>query len=222
MKRTLPIEKKLNENEPSKRSERESQQLIDPSTATNKRPQKVQKSSQESNHELKAIRERLKRDVLAYKDDIVSSGIYADDNYQYRHIILPKEIAAYLPHAKDKILLKEHEYRRLGIDISSGWEHYMTYQPEPHILLLRRTHELASKLKKERDEYIAKKKREKEAAERAKAGAAQPSSDNNAPESSTISTTSAPEKTTRRRKPTTTTTVTGTTEGQQETKDNQA
>ncbi|CAO3578773.1 unnamed protein product [Absidia cylindrospora] len=219
MKRTLPIEKKLNEKELSKRPERGYQQPIGPSAATNKRPQKVQKTGQVSNPEVKAVRERLKRDVSAYREDIVSSGIYADDNYQYRHIILPKEIAAYLPHPKDKVLLKEHEYRRLGIDITSGWEHYMIYQPEPHILLLRRTHEVAKKVKKERDEHIAKKQKEKEAEQRAKAESTQPPSDNNAPESSTIATSSAPEKTTRRRKPTTTT---ATAEGQQETKDNQA
>ncbi|CAO3631449.1 unnamed protein product [Cunninghamella echinulata] len=110
---------------------------------------------------MKQLREKMKNDVKLYKDKISSSYIYADDKYQYRHIILPKEIAVYLPDSM--CLLKESEYRQLGVEISAGWEHYMIHAPEPNILLLRRTHELSKKIEEER----AKKLKEKAAKEKA-------------------------------------------------------
>ncbi|KAI8089121.1 regulatory subunit of cyclin-dependent kinase [Halteromyces radiatus] len=86
----------------------------------------------------------MRRDVQNYKKEIIISGIY-NDTYEYRHIILPKQIARYLPDKKYKILLQEKEYRRLDVNISLGWQHYMTYKPEPNILLLRRNFEDAKR-----------------------------------------------------------------------------
>ncbi|KAI9305081.1 regulatory subunit of cyclin-dependent kinase [Cunninghamella echinulata] len=103
----------------------------------------------------------MKNDVKLYKEKITSSYIYADDKYQYRHITLPKEIADYLPDSM--CLLKESEYRQLGVEISAGWEHYMIHAPEPNILLLRRSHELSKKIEEERK---AKKLKEKAAKEK--------------------------------------------------------
>lgn len=60
---------------------------------------------------------------------------YFDDRYEYRHVILPKEIAKDL--SKDK-LLEEDEWRRLGVQQSRGWVHYAIHRPEAHILLFRR------------------------------------------------------------------------------------
>merc|ERR1712232_1360077 len=60
---------------------------------------------------------------------------YYDDKHEYRHVILPKEIAKMLP--KDK-LLQESEWRGIGVQQSRGWSHYAIHRPEPHILLFRR------------------------------------------------------------------------------------
>ncbi|CAD7677445.1 unnamed protein product [Nyctereutes procyonoides] len=35
-------------------------------------------------------------------------------------------------------LMSEEEQRRLGVQQSLGWVHYMIHEPEPHILLFRR------------------------------------------------------------------------------------
>ncbi|KAG2184872.1 hypothetical protein INT43_000785 [Umbelopsis isabellina] len=47
-----------------------------------------------------------------------------DDDYEYRHVTLPKEIAQWLPHYD---LLSEDEWRSLGVRQSLGWEHYMVH-----------------------------------------------------------------------------------------------
>jgi cyclin-dependent kinase regulatory subunit CKS1 len=66
---------------------------------------------------------------------ITYSDRYADDVYEYRHVILPKSLAKILP---NKHLLTETEWRNIGIQQSPGWIHYMFHAPEPHILLFRR------------------------------------------------------------------------------------
>ena len=88
---------------------------------------------------------------------------YNDDNFEYRHVQLPKQMLKKIP--KDYFdgsrgtlkLLWEDEWRGLGItqvghrthlkwaghDIadtaaqSLGWEHYEVHEPEPHILLFK-------------------------------------------------------------------------------------
>ncbi|KAI9267155.1 cyclin-dependent kinases regulatory subunit, partial [Helicostylum pulchrum] len=52
-----------------------------------------------------------------------------------RHVVLPKKLIRWLPH---RGILTEEECTSLGITQSTGWEHYMVYAPEPHILLFRR------------------------------------------------------------------------------------
>lgn len=69
------------------------------------------------------------------KAQIDYSEKYNDDSHEYRHVILPKEIAKMIP--KDR-LLTEDEWRALGVQQSRGWVHYMLHRPEPHILLFRR------------------------------------------------------------------------------------
>mmetsp|Transcript_3380 Transcript_3380/g.8368 ORF Transcript_3380/g.8368 Transcript_3380/m.8368 type:complete len:110 (+) Transcript_3380:259-588(+) len=59
---------------------------------------------------------------------------YNDNQYEYRHVILPKEIAKELSGK----LLDENEWRSLGVQQSRGWMHYAIHKPEPHILLFRR------------------------------------------------------------------------------------
>lgn len=60
---------------------------------------------------------------------------YYDDVYEYRHVVLPPEIAKRLPKGK---LLSETEWRSIGVQQSRGWNHYAIHKPEPHIMLFRR------------------------------------------------------------------------------------
>ncbi|XP_074667104.1 cyclin-dependent kinases regulatory subunit 2-like [Strix aluco] len=66
---------------------------------------------------------------------IYYSEKYFDEQYEYRHVILPKELSKQVPKA---CLMSEEEWRRLGVQQSVGWVHYMIHEPEPHILLFRR------------------------------------------------------------------------------------
>jgi len=65
---------------------------------------------------------------LSYSDK------YCDSHFEYRHVVLPKEMVPYLP----KKLMSEREWRELGVQMSRGWIHYMIHNPEPHILLFKR------------------------------------------------------------------------------------
>lgn len=70
-----------------------------------------------------------------YPKEIEYSEKYYDEYYEYRHVILPKEIFKKLPAKK---LLSESEWRSIGLTQSQGWIHYTIHKPEPHILLFRR------------------------------------------------------------------------------------
>jgi len=63
------------------------------------------------------------------------SDKYYDTKFEYRHVILPAEVAKRLPRHR---LLTEAEWRQLGVQQSRGWVHYAIHKPEPHILLMRR------------------------------------------------------------------------------------
>lgn len=90
------------------------------------------------------------------------SDRYSDDEYEYRHVILPKQLLKMVPKEyfnPDESgvlrLLTEQEWRGIGITQSLGWEHYEVHgkvicvvasqsilildkAPEPHVLLFRR------------------------------------------------------------------------------------
>lgn len=70
-----------------------------------------------------------------YPEEIEYSDKYFDDIYEYRHVILPKNIFKTM---KKGVLLSENEWRSLGVQQSRGWVHYEIHRPEPHILLFRR------------------------------------------------------------------------------------
>jgi cyclin-dependent kinase regulatory subunit CKS1 len=70
-----------------------------------------------------------------YPTEIEYSDKYTDEYYEYRHVLLPKEIFKKLPAKK---LLSESEWRSIGIQQSKGWVNYTIHKPEPHILLFRR------------------------------------------------------------------------------------
>ncbi|KAG7529836.1 hypothetical protein FFLO_05376 [Filobasidium floriforme] len=76
---------------------------------------------------------------------IVYSDKYADSAFEYRHVILPKQMLKMLPkqYFQDNDtgllrILSEAEWRGIGITQSLGWEHFEVHAPEPHILLFRR------------------------------------------------------------------------------------
>ncbi|KAN0077119.1 Cyclin-dependent kinase, regulatory subunit [Tylopilus felleus] len=79
-----------------------------------------------------------------YIEKIHYSDRYSDDNYEYRHVILPKPLLKLIPKElfdeKEGTLrlLSEAEWRGIGITQSLGWQHYEVHAPEPHVLLFRR------------------------------------------------------------------------------------
>jgi cyclin-dependent kinase regulatory subunit CKS1 len=75
---------------------------------------------------------------MSNSKEIEYSDKYEDSQYEYRHVILPKEVAKLLPQGKAMRLLSETEWRSLGVQQSRGWVHYEIHRPEPHVLLFRR------------------------------------------------------------------------------------
>ncbi|EOB14685.1 Cyclin-dependent kinases regulatory subunit [Nosema bombycis CQ1] len=69
------------------------------------------------------------------ESQIYYSEPYENDQYIHRHVFLPKALLKKMPKNK---LLSETEWRRLGVEQSTGWEHFMIHAPEPHILLFRK------------------------------------------------------------------------------------
>ena len=71
---------------------------------------------------------------MSKHNGITYSDKYEDDTFEYRHVVLPKDIAKMVPNH----LMTEDEWRRLGVQQSPGWIHFMMHDPEPHILIFRR------------------------------------------------------------------------------------
>lgn len=57
-----------------------------------------------------------------YPSEIEYSEKYFDDFYEYRHVVLPKEVYKKITN-KGK-LLSEPEWRNIGVQQSRGWVHY--------------------------------------------------------------------------------------------------
>uniref|UniRef100_A0A8B9GFY6 Cyclin-dependent kinases regulatory subunit n=1 Tax=Amazona collaria TaxID=241587 RepID=A0A8B9GFY6_9PSIT len=73
--------------------------------------------------------------LIMDSSQIYYSEKYYDEQYEYRHVVLPRELSKQVPKSH---LMSEEEWRRLGVQQSLGWVHYMIHAPEPHILLFRR------------------------------------------------------------------------------------
>lgn len=95
------------------------------------------------------VPESLEVTVEKYKERISYSHYFYDDDNEYRHVILPKPIAEFLPKNK---LLSEKECEKLGVAQSPGWRHYMIHNPEPHVLMFKRE-------KNYRQKYLVKSKK---------------------------------------------------------------
>ncbi|AWU73705.1 hypothetical protein CAS74_001512 [Pichia kudriavzevii] len=82
--------------------------------------------------------------IFAYRDKYYYSPRYADDDYEYRHVALPRDMLKIIPSdffdesGTFKILLEDEWRSQLGITQSLGWVHYGCHAPEPHILLFRK------------------------------------------------------------------------------------
>lgn len=80
--------------------------------------------------------------MVQYPDEPVYSDKYFDDNYEYRHVILTKQMAhdakSLMTSKGPNSLLTEPEWRSIGVQQSRGWQHYMQHRPEQHVLLFRR------------------------------------------------------------------------------------
>ncbi|KJH52698.1 Cyclin-dependent kinase regulatory subunit [Dictyocaulus viviparus] len=74
-------------------------------------------------------------DMTTGQNDFYYSNKYEDDEYEYRHVHVTKEVAKLIPKNR---LMSETEWRSLGIQQSPGWVHYMIHGPERHVLLFRR------------------------------------------------------------------------------------
>uniref|UniRef100_V5I1B4 Cyclin-dependent kinases regulatory subunit n=1 Tax=Ixodes ricinus TaxID=34613 RepID=V5I1B4_IXORI len=62
--------------------------------------------------------------------NIYYSDKYYDDKFEYRHVVLPKEIAKLVPKSR---LMSETEWRGIGVQQSHGWVRYMIHEPEPEL-----------------------------------------------------------------------------------------
>lgn len=74
--------------------------------------------------------------------DIFYSDRYCDEEYEYRHVIIPQEMMDKIPKGK---LMTEEEWRKAGLQQSTGWVHYAIFEPEPNVLLFRRKKPQSSK-----------------------------------------------------------------------------
>lgn len=85
--------------------------------------------------------EQRAKDIAKNQEHIFYSARYYDDQFEYRHVSLPKPIAKHVPNE----LMTEEEWRSLGVKQSQGWEHYMIHSPEPHVLLFKREKDYQTK-----------------------------------------------------------------------------
>ncbi|KAH8099578.1 CKS-domain-containing protein [Cristinia sonorae] len=96
-----------------------------------------------------------------YIERIHYSERYSDDEYEYRHVILPKPLFKLIPKpyfnpddTGTLRLLSETEWRGIGITQSLGWEHYEVHSPEPHVLLFRRPKDFDEQLKRQEMQQV--------------------------------------------------------------------
>jgi cyclin-dependent kinase regulatory subunit CKS1 len=80
-------------------------------------------------------KEYAKQLIAKMQSKILYSDKYFDTEYEYRHVILPKDLSRLVPRHR---LMEEMEWRQLGVQQSLGWRHYLIHKPEPHILLFKR------------------------------------------------------------------------------------
>ena len=74
-------------------------------------------------------RKEIEQDILEHvtgltqEQEIFYSNRYYDEEFEYRHVIVPKQIARWIPQK----LMSDQEWRSFGIKQSQGWVHYMIH-----------------------------------------------------------------------------------------------
>ena len=63
---------------------------------------------------------------LQFPEEIEYSDKYEDDVYEYRHVYLTFAMYQKLPKDGTR-LLTEKEWRALGVQQSTGWEHFLIF-----------------------------------------------------------------------------------------------
>ncbi|KAG0302869.1 hypothetical protein BGZ99_002881, partial [Dissophora globulifera] len=129
-----------------------------------RQPQQQQQQQQQQAAQQQVIRqltqEEAEQDIReewkVLCSHILYADIYSDNVYEYRHVTLPKRLLEMIPMSfwRDGRkglwkLMEESEWRFIGIHMSTGWEHYMCHDPEPHVLLFRRTIQLGDRIRRE-------------------------------------------------------------------------
>ncbi|CAD8165827.1 unnamed protein product [Paramecium octaurelia] len=70
--------------------------------------------------------------LISYSDQ------YRDDYYNYMIVYLDQKISQKIPIDKRGFLLREPEWRELGIKLFKGWLNYDVHYPDPYILFFRK------------------------------------------------------------------------------------
>ncbi|KAF9190267.1 Cyclin-dependent kinases regulatory subunit (Cell division control protein cks1) [Haplosporangium sp. Z 767] len=98
--------------------------------------------------------------------------VYYDTVWEYRNVTLPKQMLqlirniypSYMQSPENAYsltlkLLKDQEWRNIGIRMSNYWENWMRHDPEPHVLLFRRPLGTGERLAREREEQEKEERR---------------------------------------------------------------
>lgn len=110
----------------------------------------LQNQPPKSEEELRIEKLQREKDIKELPQQIVYSNYYNDEEFEYRHVVLPKNLARWLPQNQ---LLKQEQWIEIGVHQSSAWEHYMIYKPEPHILLFKRERNYLQKYGDDKPQY---------------------------------------------------------------------
>ncbi|XP_036088095.1 cyclin-dependent kinases regulatory subunit 2-like [Rousettus aegyptiacus] len=65
---------------------------------------------------------------------IYHSDKYFNKHCEYWHVMLPRELSKQVPLTQ---LMSKEEWKRLGVQQSLGWGHYMIHEPEPYSFFRR-------------------------------------------------------------------------------------
>nr|ODN90453.1 hypothetical protein L203_01562 [Cryptococcus depauperatus CBS 7841]ODO03764.1 hypothetical protein L204_00103 [Cryptococcus depauperatus CBS 7855] len=83
-------------------------------------------------HQKSYTAEEKRKAIQMYEEKIHYSARYANDDWEFRHVIIPKPLVRFIPPG----ICAEEIWRGIGIKQSPGWEMYMRH--DPHVLLFRR------------------------------------------------------------------------------------
>lgn len=94
-----------------------------------------QQQPNKSEEELKLEQLQKQKDIKELQSQIDYSQPHQLGEFEYIEVVLPMNLSRWLP--QDRLLVQK-EWVEVGVHLSPGWEHYMIYKPEPHVLLFKR------------------------------------------------------------------------------------